>query len=222
MINKHYIKTKMPKFFNFIKSQPVLLKMAKKVDQYQRNRVYKSKVNQTKYYTAEETAYLLEQSRAQGLFDYTWYSQQQSRVFSCEREAFEDYLAKGAFSNINPSPVFDTELYYKTNTDIYLQGEQALAHYILNGKVEGRMALHATQNWRPKVIETTANGGVIDHKIAACFHVFYGEFIDYYLECLSDFPQVVDVFISVSSEELMEKAEKAFLGGLWSVPFLLK
>ena len=74
----------------------------------------------------------------------------QCRVFSCEQEAFEDYLTKGAFSCVNPSPNFDTELYYKCHTDIYLQGEHALVHYMLHGKQEGRLAMPASRKVAPK------------------------------------------------------------------------
>ena len=221
MIDKNYVKTKMPRLFNFIKNQPLLFKVAQKADQKQQLRAYKKQVKnarlsyskygcQLKRYSEEEVLHLLGQAKERGLFDYAWYSVQQNHVFSCEREGFEDYLEKGFFANVNPSPAFDTELYYKCNTDIYLQGEHALVHYMAHGKAEGRTSPTATQKWHPKPIDTTAHGEPTTHKIAACFHVFYGEFIDYYVACLTNFPQSVDVFVSVSSEELMEQATQAF------------
>jgi len=210
MINKDYVKTKMPRLFNFVKRQPLLFKIAQKADQKQQLSISKKQSHQPKTYTQAESLHLLAIAKEQGLFDYAWYSTQQNRVFPSELEAFEDYLIKGFFSSVNPSPAFDTELYYKCNTDIYLQGEQALVHYLSSGKNEGRVSPPATQKWHPKTIDTTADGEPTSHKIAACFHVFYGEFIDYYVECLANFPQPVDVFVSVSSEPLLEKATKAF------------
>ncbi|WP_417655383.1 HAD-IA family hydrolase [Pseudoalteromonas atlantica] len=144
------------------------------------------------------------------MFDSSWYSANQCRVFSCEQEAFEDYLHKSAFSCVNPSPNFDTELYYKCNTDIYLHGENALVHYMAYGEQEGRLALPATRKWYPKAISSTADGTTKSKKIAMYFHVFYGEFIDYYANCLAKYEQQVDVFISVASDELASKAQSVF------------
>lgn len=210
MINKQFVKARMPALFNFVKQQPFLSRVAKSVDRRLRARAYAKLNTDKKGYSKAEIAFLLNQAKEQGLFNFGWYSTNQCRVFSCEQEAFEDYLTKGAFSCVNPSPAFDTELYYKCNTDIYLQGEQALVHYINHGKAEVRMSPPATPKWHPKAIATTADGEVTQHKIAMCFHVFYGEFIDYYCKALEKFPQFVDVFVSVSSDDLVEKAQQQF------------
>ena len=210
MINKQLIKKTMPGVFNFVKNQPLLFKMAQRVNEKLKSREYaKSKVNK-KNYNQKDILSLLNTAKHRGLFDYTWYSQQQCRTFTCELEAFEDYLHKGYFSNVNPSPAFDTELYYKCNTDIYLQGEQALVHYLSHGQDEGRTSPPATQKWHPKPIKSTANGEPTSLKLAMCFHVFYGEFIDYYCDALATFSQSVDVFVSVANDELAKKAAKDF------------
>ena len=205
MINKNTIKTHMPALFNFVKNQPQLFKLAQRVNAKLQHREYKKLYNNKKY-SEKETAYLLEKAKAANLFDYTWYSNQQLRTFSCELEAFEDYLHKGNFSSVNPSPNFDTELYYKCNTDIYLQGEHALVHYLNHGQHEGRLSLPANQKWYPKAINSSADGEPTSLKLAMCFHVFYGEFIDYYCKALAKFSQSVDVFVSVASDELAKKA----------------
>ncbi|WP_024597642.1 MULTISPECIES: rhamnan synthesis F family protein [unclassified Pseudoalteromonas] len=206
MINKKTIKTHMPVLFNFVKSQPQLLKLAQRVNAKLQLREYKKLNTSNKSYSPKKTLNLLARAKAANLFDYTWYSKQQLRAFSCELEAFEDYLQKGSFSNINPSANFDTELYYKCNTDIYLSGEHALVHYLAHGKEEGRLALPARAKWHPKAIASRANGEPTSLKLAMCFHVFYGEFIDYYCKALAKFTQPVDVFVSVASDELAKKA----------------
>ena len=210
MINKQFIKKTIPGVFNFVKNQPSLLRVAKGIERRLVTREYVKSRAVNKTYTQKEFDYLLNNAKASGLFNYEWYSINQSRAFSCEQEAFEDYLYKGAFSCVNPSPAFDTELYYKCNTDIYLQGEHALIHYMLHGKQEGRMAMPASYKWQPKAISSTADGKPTKQKIAMCFHVFYGEFIDYYESCLANFEQPVDVFVSVASDELAKKALKVF------------
>ena len=210
MINKQLIKKRMPGVFNFVKKQPYLFKLAKRVDERIQTLEYaKLNVNREGY-TDKEISYLLNKAKQSDLFDYAWYSAQQCRTFSCELEAFEDYLHKGKFSCVNPSPNFDTELYYKCNTDIYLQGEHALVHYLNHGQQEGRASLPPSQKWYPKAIDSTADGEPTSQKIAMCFHVFYGEFIDYYCDALAKFPQLVDVFVSVASEDLAAKAMRDF------------
>jgi len=210
MINKQQIKKTMPGLFNFIKSQPQLFKLAQHVEGKLQTYEYAKLNTEKKDFTQNEVLFLLNRAKKSSLFDYAWYSQQQCRTFTCELEAFEDYLHKGKFSNVNPSPAFDTELYYKCNTDIYLQGEHALVHYLNHGQQEGRTSLPATTKWQPKAIESTADGEATSLKIAMCFHVFYGEFIDYYCDALAKFPQSVDVFVSVASEELAKKATNDF------------
>lgn len=210
MINKQLIKKMMPSVFNFVKKQPLLFKVAKGVERRLLTRQFTKSSSIKKRYSQKAITHLLKNAKENGLFDAAWYSANQCRVFSCEQEAFEDYLNKGAFSCVNPSPAFDTELYYKCNTDIYLQGEQALVHYITHGKSEGRLAMPASRKWYPKAIRSTADGEPKNQKIAMCFHVFYGEFIDYYEKCLAKFGQSVDVFVSVASDELAVKAIKVF------------
>lgn len=200
----------MPGVFNFIKNQPLLFRVVQGIERRLLTRQYNKSSSAPKKYTQKKITRLLKSAKASGLFDAAWYSANQCRVFSCEQEAFEDYLNKGAFSCVNPSPNFDTELYYKCHTDIYLQGEQALVHYMAHGKSEGRLAMPASRKWYPKAISATADGEISNQKIAMCFHVFYGEFIDYYCDALAKFPQLVDVFVSVASEELAAKAMRDF------------
>jgi len=210
MSSKQFIKKTMPAVFNFVKNQPLLFRVAKGVERRLIARQYAKSDSTSKSYSQKEVTHLLNNAKANGLFDSAWYGANQCRVFSCEQEAFEDYLTKGAFSCVNPSPNFDTELYYKCHTDIYLQGEQALVHFMAHGKNEGRLAMPASRKWYPKAISATADGKPTNQKVAMCFHVFYGEFIDYYEGCLAKFEQPVDVFVSVASDELATKALKVF------------
>ncbi len=210
MINKQFIKKTAPSLFNFVKNQPFLFRVAKGIERRVVARQYIKSRALNKSYSQKEFNLLLNTAKAKGLFDSHWYSANQCRVFSCEQEAFEDYLNKGTFSCINPSPNFDTELYYKCNTDIYLHGENALVHYMAHGEQEGRLAMPAARKWYPKAISSTADGTPKSKKIAMCFHVFYGEFIDYYANCLAKYEQQVDVFISVASDELASKAQSVF------------
>jgi hypothetical protein len=110
MINKQFVKTRMPALFNFVKQQPFLFRVAKSVDRRLRARAYAKLNTDKKGYSQKQIILLLNQAKTYGLFDYAWYSANQCRVFSCEQEAFEDYLAKGSYSCVNPSPAFDTEL----------------------------------------------------------------------------------------------------------------
>ncbi|WP_462169260.1 rhamnan synthesis F family protein [Pseudoalteromonas lipolytica] len=210
MINKQALKRKMPGTFNFIKRQPHLLKLARKVDNYLVERSFHKSRNLGTHYTSEQINQLLIMAKERGLFNYEWYSQQQKRKFSCELEAFEHYLTVSFFSNVDPSPAFDTELYYKCNTDIYLLGENALVHYLTYGINEGRVSPPSSISWHPEPVKSSNESDCTPLKIAMCFHIFYEEFIDYYCNSLVNFPQTVDVFISVANDELAKKAELAF------------
>ncbi|MEI8664644.1 rhamnan synthesis F family protein [Pseudoalteromonas sp. B28] len=206
MTIKKYIKRAFPKVFSFFKNTPFLFKATKALERRFIKLRYVALRSKKTTYSSKKASKLLNQAKALELFDAKYYSAQQCRTFSCEREAFEDYLHKGAFSCVNPSKNFDTELYYKCNTDIYLSGEDALVHYLAHGKKEGRLALPAKAKWYPKAIASSANGEPTSLNLAMCFHVFYGEFIDYYCKALAKFTQPVDVFVSVASDELAKKA----------------
>lgn len=206
MTIKKYIKRTFPRVFSFFKNTPILFRATKALEHRLIKLRYFAFRSKKTAYSSKKASKLLRKAKLLKLFDAKYYSAQQSRTFSCEQEAFEDYLHKGAFSCVNPSKNFDTELYYKCNTDIYLSGEHALVHYLAHGKDEGRLALPAKAKWHPKAIASSANGEPTSLKLAMCFHVFYGEFIDYYCKALAKFSQSVDVFVSVASDELAKKA----------------
>lgn len=168
--------------------------------------VAKKVVRKIKKHTVSEdidTQHLLHLAKVNGLFDLEWYSVHQQRTFGSELEAFKDYLHKGCFSNINPSPAFDSETYYKANVDIYHAGINPLVHFIQSGSSEGRVSAPAIPRWAPlKTISTTTDCETPEFTIAVCLHVFYEDFIDYYAKCLKDFPTNVDVFVSIAKPEI--------------------
>ncbi|MBE7213946.1 glycosyl transferase family 1 [Shewanella benthica] len=200
------INNKLPRVAKFIKTNPKVLALAKKVEakvNTQQFRLAQSRSNKPSF-TLKEMTHFLNSAKSMDLFDYSWYSKSQRRTFSCELEAFEDFIHKSHFSNVNPSASFDTEIYYKANTDIYHLGENALLHYIGSGKAEGRMSSAAVSKWRPSItLDTSADKECSSFKIAVCLHIFYDDFIDYYASCLKNFPSKVDLFISVSDEKFV-------------------
>ncbi|MGY5449821.1 rhamnan synthesis F family protein [Agarivorans sp. MS3-6] len=161
-------------------------------------------------YRGEADLGLLTLAKKHGHFDLDWYNDHQHSAFTSDEQAFADYLHKSMFSNVNPSPAFDTEIYQKCNVDIYHAGINPLAHYLNFGLNEGRISMPASPKWRPsdKLEQQQAISKKTDKKIALCFHIFYEDFIDYYAECLADFPGQVDIFISVSKEGIDTKAQQ--------------
>ena len=80
---------------------------------------------------------LFKQAVREGLFDPQYYQQKYGRFVS-DYAAFQDYLGKESFANVNPSPNFDTEQYLRNNVDVYHAGSGALQHYLAQGKKEER------------------------------------------------------------------------------------
>ncbi len=201
-----FINSKLPRVVKFIKKYPKVLALAKSVESKintQQFRLAQRSENKLSY-TQKELTFFLNAAKSMGLFDSAWYSKSQRRTFLCELAAFEDFIKKSHFSNVNPSPNFDTEIYYKMNTDIYHQGENGLLHFIKNGMKEGRHSFPVANKWRPRVkLDTNADKACSLKKIAVCLHIFYDDFIDYYATCLKDFPNQVDLFISVSDEKFI-------------------
>jgi FMN phosphatase YigB (HAD superfamily) len=145
-----------------------------------------------------------------GLFDLEWYEAHCGK-FPHALDAFEDYLEKSCFSNVNPSANFDTEFYMRANTDIYHHGISPLIHYMYHGKYEGRNSSPVINRW-------TSNDELVpidtsdwkSQKIAICLHVFYPDFVEKFSKCLKDFPCSVDVFVAASSDKIKHQAELSF------------
>ncbi|MFT4941692.1 MAG: FMN phosphatase YigB (HAD superfamily) [Paraglaciecola sp.] len=145
-----------------------------------------------------------------GLFNYEWYVAH-CGSFPHPLRAFEDYLAKSCFSNVNPSANFDTEFYMRTNVDIYHLGISPLVHYMYHGRFEGRQASPAQLRWSPVdelIPQDTANWQ--SQKIAICLHIYYVDFIEKFQDCLQRFPCEVDVFVAAGSLKIENKAKAAF------------
>lgn len=146
----------------------------------------------------------------EGLFDLTWY-QAHYGSFTHPLRAFEDYLHKSRFSNINPSALFDTETYLRANIDIYHNGISPLLHYMYHGRYEGRVSSKALSRWDPtdellpKESSTWRN-----QKIAICLHIYYADFIAKFASGLESFPTNVDVFVAVSSEQIARETKQQF------------
>ncbi|WP_416305705.1 rhamnan synthesis F family protein [Neptunicella sp. SCSIO 80796] len=144
---------------------------------------------------------------AQNLFDLKWYEERYGK-FANPLAAYEDYLTKSIFANVNPSATFDNESYLRTNLDIYYQGTSPLIHYLKYGKSENRRILPAHLRWHPKdeLIATEASNWA-QQKVAICLHIYYADFVDKFANCLTSFPMDVDVFVAVSNEDIKRQVE---------------
>ena len=158
----------------------------------------------------KKTAKLLSEAKEHGLFDFIWYSDIQGKCFESEVSAFNDYLNKSRFSSVSPSPAFNNWDYLKSNLDVYHSNISPLTHYLSAGRKEGRINNHFLPQWEPTDKLTTVFDVelVKKQKIAVCLHVFYGDFLNYYRQCLENFPVNVDVFVSVSDVALKALAIK--------------
>ncbi|ALS99243.1 rhamnan synthesis F family protein [Lacimicrobium alkaliphilum] len=157
----------------------------------------------------ERKAALRELSEAE-LFDADYY-QQLYGEFPSELAAFEDYLHKSGFANVNPSPKFDTESYLRRYLDVYHAGSSALLHYHQKGESEEREITSAYLRWHPRDQLIAKEGDSWNkQKIAICLHIFYPDFVAKFAACLAAFPCNVDVFVAASSDEIMQDAQQRF------------
>ena len=146
----------------------------------------------------------------EGLFNLEWY-QAHYGSFIHPLRAFEDYLDKSRYSNINPSALFDTETYMRANMDIYHDGISPLIHYMYHGRYEGRKSSAALPRWHTvnELIPTDSTTWR-KQKIAICLHVFYVDVVKKFAECLHSFPTDVDVFVAVASHDIAEQVKSQF------------
>lgn len=74
---------------------------------------------------------------ASDLFDAHWYARRYPHCGGSKFSAIH-YLSMGALQGHDPGPYFSTSDYYRANPDVAAARIPALAHYLLNGRREGR------------------------------------------------------------------------------------
>ncbi|WP_418135399.1 rhamnan synthesis F family protein [Oceanimonas smirnovii] len=156
---------------------------------------------------------LMIKAQEAGFFNLEWYNQTYGSCFSRAEDAFQDYLHKSRFSPVNPSPGFDSEIYHRLNLDVYTHLQSPLAHFLHNGRSEGRVHSPAVVKWHAKEVLSTSNeltAKANDQKIAICLHIFYEDFIDRFANALKSFPTDVDVLLTLADNSFTEKATSAF------------
>ena len=206
---KAIIKHRFPNIENILRNNPKLMKLAIKVERFlirfqmRRHAKILNKNGHSKSLNYDEKQ-LLKKAIRKGLFNYKWYCENQHHEFASEEAAFNDYLNKSTFSGVSPSPTFNNFDYLKSNLDIYHHDISPLAHYLLSGEKERRVHAPFSPKWTPQdKLDSDINVALIKkQKVAVCLHVFYGDFLDYYRDCLESFPVQVDLFISVSDPAL--------------------
>ena len=149
-------------------------------------------------------------ARKNNLFDPVWYREHYGN-FRSDFDAFKDYVQKSGFANVNPSSMFDTETYLRSNIDIYHSGKVPLVHYIYHGRLEGRTSSRAINRWTPSdslIPKDTTNWK--NQKIALVLHIFYPDFVDKFARCIKAFPTTVDVFVTAATEEIANISRQKF------------
>ncbi len=162
---------------------------------------------------AHQPAGLLAEALRLGLFDPAWYSETYNIAFASASDAFADYLDKSRFAPVNPSPLFDNEIYHRTNTDVYHAQLSPLEHYITSGREEGRSISATTQKWCPTSVldvEHSLTPEAAALKVAVCLHIYYGDYIERFAEALEHFPVSIDVLITLTDPDLLARAKDTF------------
>ncbi|CAH0306313.1 glycoside hydrolase family 99-like domain-containing protein [Roseomonas sp. CECT 9278] len=80
----------------------------------------------------------IEQLRASGLFDETFYASHNPDVVEAQVPLLEHYFDNGWREGRNPNPMFESAYYLAQNPDVATAEVQPLWHYLHNGDREGR------------------------------------------------------------------------------------
>ncbi len=80
----------------------------------------------------------IEQLRASGLFDETFYASHNPDVVEAQVPLLEHYFDNGWREGRNPNPMFENAYYLAQNPDVATAEVQPLWHYLHNGDREGR------------------------------------------------------------------------------------
>lgn len=165
--------------------------------------------------TEKRITELLKEAKVRQLFDAEWYSQRTGNIFSSEIAAFEDYLHKSTFANVNPSPNFDTETYFRMNLDVYHASVSPLQHYLEFGAAEGRSCPPAIDRWCPKQRVDSDNKLTKSAKklnLAIALHIFYPDYIERFAKALRHFPIDFDVYLTLTDKSMEQLALDTFKG----------
>lgn len=77
---------------------------------------------------------------AHGLFDFSWYVENNRDVAASGMNPLSHYLTHGWREGRKPNPRFDPDWYLSFNSDVMSAGYEPLSHYALHGRSEGRAA----------------------------------------------------------------------------------
>lgn len=155
---------------------------------------------------------LMEEAISKGLFDPEWYQKQYNLYFASPLDAFEDCIRKSTFSEVSPSPNFDSFIYYASSLDVYEAGISPLEHYIKFGQHEGRPRHPLRSTWTPNSEIPCKNAPQSRKgKYAIVLHIFYQDFVERFSNALEGIDFECDVFVTTPQDEIARRAEQVFL-----------
>lgn len=141
--------------------------------------------------------------KASGLFDEAWYLERYPDVKILGMDPIEHYLWLGERLHRDPSPGFSSSDYLAMHRDVAKSGANALHHYVLHGKTEGRPILQS----RLSRDAITRMGRRSDgKKRIAVFASFTatGSITDNILLYLSALTEVCDHIVFVADNDLVD------------------
>lgn len=154
---------------------------------------------------------LMKEAIRKGLFDPEWYQNQYNFSFVSAQEAFDDCMRKSSFSEVSPSPSFDSFFYYISSLDVYEAGIPPLEHYIQHGQHEGRPYHPLRSTWTPKSeIVCKTKQDVRNGKYAIVLHIFYKDFVVKFSDALEGIDFECDIFVTTPEDEIGRLAKRAF------------
>ncbi|HIF9075039.1 TPA: rhamnan synthesis F family protein [Photobacterium damselae] len=213
MNHRLFIKTYFPFVLSYLNKNPkykrYIIHAEHKLSLFKR-KLNSKLIKSGKIKSSHEINDLFIKVKENNLFDLEFYEGSQNRKFNTELDAFSDFYYKSFFSDVNPCRDFSVKKYYINNFDVYCDYTNALEHYVKYGKYEGRQTFPVSATTVRSVIEESSSSFSVNKKIALVFHIFYDDFIPYYLNCIKELDFDVDVFITLNKSYSIDSVKKQF------------
>lgn len=145
------------------------------------------------------------------LFDEDYYFNVYKDLKPADIDAASHYCEHGWKEGRNPSISFNTKFYLDKSKDVQKSNTNPLLHYINFGKKEGRLPSPDYHH----CLTTTDYAEIHENKhefkgrIAVVIHLFYEDFIPYFIEKIKNIPHRFDIYIS-TLPHLKTKAKREF------------
>lgn len=170
-----------------------------------------------------DDAALLTATMADDWFDPEYYATRTGQKFGSTERAFSDYLSRSRFTEVNPSPKFDSLGYLRGNRSAYNGNWSPLAHFARNG-FDTRLLARSIPlpPWKPSSVIPAASELDLKLRIAVHVHVHFPDLLPPIISALQALPFPVHVLASATSSRACEATRTALRQRCANIPHTVR